>query len=75
MNTYERVRRVLIDEMDCLPESVTSDAALVHLGMDSMDGAMLILQLEEEFGIQIPDDDFHKFVTVQDVAEYCCIPV
>jgi acyl carrier protein len=71
MTTFERVRRVLLEEMDCLPQDVRGMASLVgDLDLDSMDRAQLILELEDEFQFEIPDDDMQSIFTVQDIVDY-----
>lgn len=70
MTVLMRVERVLIETMDVDPELVSAEAPIVSLGIDSMETSLLILELEEEFGISLPDDDMARFVTVQDIADY-----
>ncbi|SOD91933.1 acyl carrier protein [Spirosoma fluviale] len=55
-----------------IPESAITDQTHFSrdLGMDSLDSVDLIMQLEREFGIRIPDEDYHKLTTVQDVLTY-----
>ncbi|GAB3024200.1 acyl carrier protein [Spirosoma pulveris] len=55
-----------------VPESAITDQTHFSrdLGMDSLDSVDLIMQLEREFGIRIPDEDYHKLTTMHDVLTY-----
>lgn len=71
MSTYDRVKDVIIDKLGVEEEKVTMDASFVDdLGADSLDTVELIMQLEEEFGIEIPDEDAEKMTTVKSAVEY-----
>jgi acyl carrier protein len=68
---FEAVKRILVEDMQVKPEDVTLDAELINdLGINSLELADLILMCEEKFGIEIKDDDIHKFITVGDVVNY-----
>lgn len=67
---YERVKRVLVEEMSVDEDRIAPDASLAELAMDSLEFVDLVLELEEEFGIEVPDDDFRKLRTIQDIADY-----
>lgn len=68
---FEAVKRILIEDMQVKPEDVTLDTELINdLGINSLELADLILMCEEKFGIEIKDDDIHKFITVGDVVNY-----
>ena len=67
----ERVRDIIIDEMGCdLGELEGHKRLNEDLGADSLDAVEIIITLEEEFKIEIPDEDVDKLVTVQDVINY-----
>jgi len=68
--TFDRVKRVLVEEMGCDAKEVTPDARLKRLGLDSMEMAQLVLELEDEFSLTIPDDDMQGLFTVEDVVRY-----
>lgn len=68
--SYERVRRVLMDEMSIDEGRIAPDAAIAALSLDSIEFADLILELEKEFDCDVLDDDFPKLRTVQDIADY-----
>ena len=68
---FERVKEILIEEMQVSEDLITNDAELVNdLGVNSLELADLILVCEEKFGIEIKDDDIHKFITVGDIVNY-----
>lgn len=70
MTAYQKVRQVLIEEMSVEGYLISPDTPIVLLEMDSLDYSQLVLELEEAFGIDVPDDDFAELRTVGDVAEY-----
>lgn len=70
MSTLEKVREIVAAELGIYPEDVKAASSLAALGADSMDKIDLLLELEEQFGIEIPNDDAVKIVTVQDIADY-----
>ena len=66
MSTFDKVKDIIIDKLGVEEEKISADASFVDdLGADSLDTVELIMQLEEEFGIEIPDDDAEKITTVQ----------
>ena len=68
---FEKVKAIIIDLLQVSEDSVTLDANFIDdLGADSLDIVELIMALEEEFDIEIPDSDAEKVVTVGDVVEY-----
>ncbi|MFH1097262.1 MAG: acyl carrier protein [Candidatus Desantisbacteria bacterium] len=67
----ERVKKIIIDQLGVSEDQVTQDASFVDdLGADSLDTVELVMALEEEFGIEIPDEDAEKIKTVNDVVNY-----
>ena len=67
----ERVRKIVVDQLGVKEEEVTLDASFVDdLGADSLDTVELVMALEEEFGIEIPDEDAEKIITVGDAVKY-----
>jgi acyl carrier protein len=69
--TEARVREIIINELGVEPEKVTDDASFVEdLGADSLDTVELVMAFEEEFGIDIPDEDAEQMRTVGDAIRY-----
>ena len=68
---FEQFKNLLIDEFQVDESKITLDAELSgDLAINSIELAELILRCEEEFGIDIQEEEMHKFVTVGDVVEY-----
>ena len=71
MSTLDKVNEVIIDKLGVEEDKIVPDASFVDdLGADSLDTVELIMQLEEEFGIEIPDEDAEKMTTVKSVVDY-----
>ena len=68
---FEKVKTVIVEQLGIDEASVRMDSSFLDaLGADSLDIVEFIMALEEEFGIEIPDEDVEKIVTVKDVVEY-----
>jgi acyl carrier protein len=66
-----KVKEIIINELGVEPEKVTPDASFVEdLGADSLDTVELVMAFEEEFGIEIPDEDAEQLQKVGDAIEY-----
>ncbi len=71
MSTFDRVKKVLVEQLDVDEEAVTQNASIVDdLGADSLDVVEIIMGLEEEFDVEIPDEDAEKITTVQQIITY-----
>src|SRR5690606_10362487 len=72
MSTVEQqVKAIVAEQLGVKQEQVTNDASFVDdLGADSLDTVELVMALEEEFEIEIPDEDAEKITTVQQAIEY-----
>ena len=71
MEEFERVKNVIVDQLSVDADEVTMEASFVDdLGADSVDVVELIMGLETEFDIEIPDEDAEKISTVGDAVEY-----
>ena len=74
MNTeevFEMVKGIIVEQLGVAEASVTMEASFIDdLGADSLDIVELVMALEEEFDIEIPDADAEKVVTVGDVVDY-----
>jgi len=68
---YEEVKTILARQLRIAPERVTLDAQIKKdLGADSVDILQLLMRLEDDYGITIPDQSLAKFETVNDVVTY-----
>ncbi len=71
MAIEERIKEIIADQLGVEVEKVTPEAKFIEdLGADSLDVVELIMAFEEEFGIEIPDEDAEKIQTVGDVINY-----
>lgn len=71
MSTFDKVKEVIIDKLGVEADKIDMEASFVDdLGADSLDTVELIMELEEEFGIEIPDEDAEKMTTVGAAVEY-----
>ena len=67
----DRVRAIIAEQLGVKLEEVTDAASFIEdLGADSLDTVELVMALEEEFGIEIPDEDAEKMITVGDAIKY-----
>jgi acyl carrier protein len=70
-NTEARVREIIVNELGVEAEKVTPEASFVEdLGADSLDTVELVMAFEEEFGMEIPDEDAEQLQTVGDAIKY-----
>lgn len=68
---FEKVKAVIVDQLGVDEDDVTMDASFVDdLGADSLDIVELIMGLETEFDLEIPDEDAEKIATVGDAVNY-----
>ena len=71
MVVADKVKSIIAEQLGVKPEEVTSTASFIDdLGADSLDTVELVMALEEEFGIEIPDEDSEKMTTVADSIKY-----
>ena len=71
MSTFEKVKKVVVDQLSIEEALVTPQASFTaDLGADSLDTVELVMALEEEFKCEIPDEDAEKIQTVQDAVSY-----
>ena len=68
---FEKVKNIIVEQLGATESSVTMEASFIDdLGADSLDIVELVMALEEEFDIEIPDADAEKVTTVGDVVDY-----
>ena len=71
MSTFDKVKEVIVDKLGVEEDNIESSSSFVDdLGADSLDTVELIMQLEEEFGIEIPDENAEQMTTVQQAVDY-----
>ncbi len=68
---FDELKVIIVEQLAVDPEDVTLEASFVEdLNADSLDLVELIMEIEEKFGIQVPDEVAEKIVTVNDAVEY-----
>ncbi|HBN08645.1 MAG TPA: acyl carrier protein [Cyanobacteria bacterium UBA8530] len=69
--TFARVQKVIVEQLGVTPEQVTLTASFSEdLGADSLDTVELIMALEEEFDVEIPDEEAEKITNVKQIIDY-----
>ena len=67
----ERVKKIVVENLNVDPEKVVDKASFIDdLGADSLDQVELVMAFEEEFGVEIPDEDANNIVTVGDAVSF-----
>jgi acyl carrier protein len=68
---FDKVKGIIVNQLGVAENTVTLEASFIDdLGADSLDIVELVMALEEEFDMEIPDEDAEKVVTVGDVVDY-----
>ena len=71
MDVFEKVKEIIVERLSVDEKDVTKEASFIDdLGADSLDTVELVMALEEEFGLEIPDEEAEKIVTVTDAVKY-----
>lgn len=71
MSIHPKVKDIVVEQLGVDPEKVKPEASFIDdLGADSLDIVELVMAMEEEFDIEIPDEEAEKLKTVKDVADY-----
>ncbi|MCF7805655.1 MAG: acyl carrier protein [Candidatus Marinimicrobia bacterium] len=71
MDTFDTVKEIIQDKLGVEESKITKEASFIDdLGADSLDTVELIMQMEEEFNLEIPDEEAEKLTTVGSVVDY-----
>jgi acyl carrier protein len=71
MNLSPKIKDIVVEQLGVDPDKVKAEASFIDdLGADSLDIVELVMAMEEEFSLEIPDEDAEKLKTVNDVQEY-----
>jgi len=70
-DVFQKVKEIIVERLSVDEKDVTEGASFIDdLGADSLDTVELVMALEEEFGLEIPDEEAEKIVTVGDAVKY-----
>ena len=68
---FDKVKEIIVDQLDVEESAITPDTSLTKdLEADSLDAVEIIMAIEDEFDIEVPDEDAEKFQTVTDIVKY-----
>lgn len=67
---FDKIRSIVMEQLGVEEDEVTMETSFESLDADSLDVVELVMALEEEFGLEIPDEDAEKLVTVQAAVDY-----
>ena len=71
MDTFERIRELLAEQLDIDEEKITMDSNILEdFEADSLDVVDMVMSMEDEFGVEIPDEEIENLHTVGDVVRY-----
>jgi len=71
MDIFLKIREIIVNQLDVKEEIIRPESKFVEdLGADSLDIVEMVMQVEEKFGFEIPDEDMENIVTVQDLLNY-----
>lgn len=67
---FEKIRNIIADQLGVDVNEITESTTFEDLGVDSLDLFQILISLEEEFGVEIPNEDAENIKTIQDVVNY-----
>lgn len=71
MDTFERIRELLAEQLDIEADKITMESDILEdFEADSLDVVDMVMTLEDEFGVEIPDEEIENFRTVGDVVKF-----
>ncbi len=71
MATEDKIKEIIVEQLGVSADEAVSEASFIDdLGADSLDIVELVMAIEEEWGLEIPDDDAEKIQTIQDAINY-----
>lgn len=71
MAVFDDVRDVVVEQLSVSPDAVKMESKIIEdLGADSLDVVELVMALEEKFGVEIPDSEAEKLISISDVVNY-----
>ena len=71
METFEKIRDIIAEQLDVADkDSITETSVITDLGADSLDVVDLVMAIEDEFSVEIPEDEVENIKTVGDIVKY-----
>ncbi len=68
---FDQVKKILSEQFDVEEESITLETSIINdLGADSLDVVDLLMTIDDEFGVEVPDEDVEKVKTVEELVNY-----
>lgn len=68
---FDKIKEILADQLDIEEDAITPDSLLVEdLGADSLDAIDIVMSVEDEFGIEVPDEIIEKMESVKDITTF-----
>lgn len=67
---FDKIKEILVDQLTLPEDEITMDSTLESLGVDSLDLVDIVMAVEDEFNLEIPDDEMQNFSTIGDVVRY-----
>lgn len=68
---FEKIKEIIVEQLEVEESEVTMETNLMKdLNADSLDAVEIIMAIEDEYGIEVPDEDAEKFETVEDLVKY-----
>jgi acyl carrier protein len=68
---FEKIKAILVDQLDVEEDSITLDSLLVEdLGADSLDAIDIVMSIEDEFSVEVPDEIIEKMESVNDIVSF-----
>ena len=69
MDIFEKISRIIAENADINPEIISPETTINELGLDSIDLVDLVMEIEDSFGVSIPDEEFENIRTVSDITD------
>lgn len=68
---FEKIVNIIVDQLGCDADSITEDSVILDdLGADSLDVVEMLMAIEENFGVAVPDEEIPNLKTVKDIVSY-----
>lgn len=68
MNTFEKISKIIAESLELSADGISPDTTPGELGLDSIDLVDLVMEIEDEIGVSIPDEEFETIKTIEDIV-------